>query len=64
MCKEIKIVKEKKQIREKKLCVGLYKETYDKLRNLSDDTGKSMTELAVEILEFGFNYINIVDDED
>lgn len=59
MMKKLVIKSEKKAWIQKKPCVGLSEEIYERLKELSEETGKSMTELANTILEFGFENLYV-----
>jgi len=53
------IKSEKKPWRQKKPCVAISEEVYDRLKTLSRETDKSMTTLANIIFEFGFSHIYV-----
>ena len=56
------IKSEKKPWQQKKPCVGVSEDVYNRLKELSEETGKSMTVLANIIFEFGFKNICIVEE--
>lgn len=51
------IKSEKRPWQQKKPCVGVSEDVYNRLKELSEITGKSMTAIANMIFEFGFEYV-------
>lgn len=55
------IIKSERKIQiQKKPSVGISEEMYNKLKNLSEETGYSMTELSNRMIEYAFNNLEVI----
>lgn len=55
------IIKSERKIQiQKKPSVGISEEMYNKLKNLSEETGYSMTELTNRMIEYAFNNLEVI----
>jgi predicted DNA-binding protein len=55
------IIKSERKIQiQKKPSVGISEEIYNKLKNLSEETGYSMTELTNRMIEYAFNNLEVI----